>query len=1097
MQTFNYLRSNPLNGAAIEDTYPGDAVLQKVILRNEADNLYYVFDSCQEALNLIKHTPRDKRCFHEVIYGSKQQKLKFDIDIAKDELYKVLKNDSTNKNNSTVVTYSDVEGFLMDLREELLSAIVSVFNEIYPLENNIDPNDVIICSSVDPLVKYSYHYIINGYCVNNNIEAGFFTKKVCSLLNSNFQQFIDYSTSKSIQNFRTIYSHKRESDRTKIMEAGELKVSDIDTFITYTENCILLHPIKIVEHKNSKSIVDKSDTLWKKLEKFCPSKYIDGSTFREMIDNLIVFSRTEPSMCPVCIRQHDHDNTAMIYLIPTYKQIAMYFKCRKNDTKVHIADVDLDKIENDTKLTNDTTSTDQIAQPLINIQSMYTSKIKYFINKDLTREEIVYKGKTKIFENKELDEYPKSEILLVRAPMKMGKTKKLIEYMNKYFKNSTIVIISFRCTFSLEMKRKFENFSLYSSIKGRDISLKEHKRLIIQVESLYRLKNDENIYPDLLILDESESIIEQTNSGLSKYFSIMFGKFEWIIKNSKHICAMDANLGNRTVNILRVFRSNLDHVALFYEDTYKNATEDTYIVTKDINSWLKKLMFDISNNKKICIICNSLIDLETIMSSIQNRFPNKKIMFYTSKTTKDTKSEHFKDVNKKWNKYDIIGYTPTVSAGISFEEIHFDKMYCYFIDTSCPVSTCMQMLGRIRNLNDKEYNVYIKSYRKWYPTTIESIERNLINQRLNLFNLLAPDALQIAYSKEGKVIFVKNSCYYVYIENLAHICLSRNKFLELFIEYARNLGASVVELQKSEVDSLLSTLPNTLDNIIAYTETKNKLRELEFSAIANAEDIGDDEYLDIENRKQQEQNIMPEEMLCYEKKKLIKFLELEKYNIAKITPLCVKTYNNKHAKDVRINLIKINQFKYTNADALVDNMDYDLKNELGDTIINTATSNVAPKLIEPRTNDPLLFMKINEKARYINSCQYDKYNEVRNVYRYVKCLFIYDLFNIIGIELGHEHICFTTGKKILNAFNKKECISLFQQNEKMISQEFGIKIPQEITLKKYLAFINKILYDTFDVSIVELGKFKVFKKMHLYYVKLSNLYDIDMRPMII
>ncbi|RCH82272.1 hypothetical protein CU098_006636, partial [Rhizopus stolonifer] len=53
------------------------------------------------------------------------------------------------------------------------------------------------------------------------------------------------------------------------------------------------------------------------------------------------------------------------------------------------------------------------------------------------------------------------------------------------------------------------------------------------------------------------------------------------------------------------------------------------------------------------------------------------------------------DINlDNWNNYDIVGYTPTIVAGISFEKIHFDKCFAYFVNNSSPAEMSLQQLFR-------------------------------------------------------------------------------------------------------------------------------------------------------------------------------------------------------------------------------------------------------------------------------------------------------------------------------------------------------------------------------------------------------------------
>ena len=101
------------------------------------------------------------------------------------------------------------------------------------------------------------------------------------------------------------------------------------------------------------------------------------------------------------------------------------------------------------------------------------------------------------------------------------------------------------------------------------------KRLIIQVESLFRMHIEENKVTDLLILDEVESILSQLGSGLHKKFNASFAMFLWLLKSSKQVVCMDANISNRTYNILSKFRGPL----YFHCNRYQSAKDDIYYFT--------------------------------------------------------------------------------------------------------------------------------------------------------------------------------------------------------------------------------------------------------------------------------------------------------------------------------------------------------------------------------------------------------------------------------------------------------------------------------------------------------------------------------------
>src|SRR5690606_17781708 len=125
--------------------------------------------------------------------------------------------------------------------------------------------------------------------------------------------------------------------------------------------------------------------------------------------------------------------------------------------------------------------------------------------------------------------------------------------------------------FSGNLKEKFPDFTLYSDIQGGLV----HDKLIIQVESLHRLAIYDGIAtPDLLVLDECESIFEQFSSGLAKNFNGSFNVFEWLVRYSRHIICMDANLGDRTYRILERMRPGFRDQVIYHYNTHKNARGD-------------------------------------------------------------------------------------------------------------------------------------------------------------------------------------------------------------------------------------------------------------------------------------------------------------------------------------------------------------------------------------------------------------------------------------------------------------------------------------------------------------------------------------------
>ena len=80
------------------------------------------------------------------------------------------------------------------------------------------------------------------------------------------------------------------------------------------------------------------------------------------------------------------------------------------------------------------------------------------------------------------------------------------------------------------------------NLKGR-LNSKNHQKLIVQIDSLNRY--DITTLPDLLIIDEIESIIERIYSCIDNSDNIT--KFMKLIQFSKNVVYMDGLIEKKTI----------------------------------------------------------------------------------------------------------------------------------------------------------------------------------------------------------------------------------------------------------------------------------------------------------------------------------------------------------------------------------------------------------------------------------------------------------------------------------------------------------------------------------------------------------------------
>lgn len=828
----------------VESSYSQSDLLTKTIIRDEINNHYFVFNtqSLFEKWYLAKEV---KNC-HEVIFGKNKQRIKFDIDII-----------------NPVLTHNNVYKIL----NIIIKTIIDTINTMYRIIDNIviSNKDLIVTESsgiTDKGYKYSFHIIIFTYAVYNNNEVKNITESVINNLPNEYKSYIDKNTSKSIQNFRLLHSTKINSDRCKKVcdkFNTHTNVTLLDTLIIPFDGIKTLTCLCDDSEEDVENITNVTDEFVDKIIKTVrPYNILDGHEFRNKQNNSINFDRIIPTFCRLCNEIHHNDNSLVINFDTDTGNIYEY--CRQGNSSKIICNI------------NSTLNIDDIIK----------------VSKNITEDNKFYNLPNKnIYSSDVMKEFELVSTLVVKAQMKMGKTKMLKKYINDNFNNSTIRFVSFRQTFSNHIYNLFNDFEIYSNIKGT-ISTNDYKKVIIQVESLHRLHLDNDI--DLLVLDEVESIIGQLSSGLHKNFNASFAMFLWLLSSSKYVICLDANISNRTYNILQRFRKQ----EIFYHcNTWKTSKNDTYYITNNENIWLSQLITKIEENKKIAIPTNSITEAKTCKLLINNKFPNLSVRIYSSEMKNSEKQKHFTNVHKYWSELDILIYTPTCSAGISYELDHFDYIFGCFYNTSCDVETCRQMIGRIRNVKSGEFYLCLKEITKpKLPETTEDLHNYLYNKRLHLCNYINDPKILWSYNDNSTIKFYDTDYYHIWLENTIISNISKNDFIKIFCDQIKISGAKLINMEYINTISAQE-----------HCDLKKAVKKEQYDFISNSEEINDEIANSIINKLSQQSDVEYNEYLSYEKYKLRKVYNFD----STISPEFVESYKSEHVQQIYKNLCDISQ----------------------------------------------------------------------------------------------------------------------------------------------------------------------------------------------
>ena len=883
---------NNLNDKEIisaEDAY-GDNLRNKTIIRDEFANAFYIFNS--ESDMWKQHETPGIKNWHEVILNNLPQRLKFDIDATANKIKDI--------NLADLGLTEEPENKIITVLNLIINRIIETFKSLFP-DTPLSRECIIVTNSSgqDEYYKFSFHIIIIPFGVLYAEEAQNFTMAVANTLSDSIKSIIDLSVNKSRQNFRLIDCAKVGSKRTKRIDLDLAKLLGT-SLIEDKKMCLIRNDFitilpSLLTKSISKMVADISTSVINQVIEMLNDKcLLNGFIFHAQNNNILSFRRILPTICPIHKITHEHENMFVtIYNSDSGKKI--YYNCYRkysaDERPLYVGAIKdttgtIEKIETDTNIIR---RIDDIMNKRINPHSALASNFEK-LPSELCN----------IYNEPSLRPYELKNTLCVSAQMKMGKTKTLKAFIEQNFPSSTIDapiirFISARMTFSASLAKDFADFTVYKDIVEQTIYGMNYPRVIVQVESLHRL----NVYDDvdLLILDEAESIFEQFNSPLHRNLQKTFAIFEKMMRDAKYVILMDANLSNRSYNILRELRPN--YPIYFHQNTHSKAGADKYFFTGALSTWYNKLELVLRTPKRIIMPTNSLKEAENCKLLIEKychaKSLKKNIMIYTSKTSVSVKNSHFGDVNTFWKDYDIIIYTPTMSAGVSFEEAHFDVLFGYFNDNSCTVEICRQMLGRVRNLRDKEHYIcLIASSRVFYPTDINVMKNLIYSNRGALSDTELKPPCFMQYASDGRQIYYEAPYSKMWFENVRMENISKNNFINRFIDQVADSGAAVNVLEASFIDGekygyLYTHRSEANEEILIENARK----------IAKAEDKTKEEIKDIDDRIRLQLDVTDEERASQEK---YYFKDAFDWHNKPITEEFVKTYNKDVVKKIFRNL---------------------------------------------------------------------------------------------------------------------------------------------------------------------------------------------------
>ncbi len=778
--------------------------------------------------------------------------------------------------------------------------------------------------------KYSYH-VIARYHVADNEEAKEFTERVLERLPPPVRAFVDPGVNKRTQSFRLPGSMKPGTGRVKLATAEAARrfgtaagATLADMFIAAPAGARVLARVYTDPEQQARApapvLSADSPVVRAALELAARAGVLDGHEFREARGTLLFFTRAAPSLCRICCEVHHRDNSLILGVEPDADAwpaagpvaCRVVEHCRQAPKRgrtigeVAVAAADLagaaltgarprrGKAAVAAADAAAPVAAERIARCLAAVQAGRLNPHDALASRF---EQLPAAQKT-VYAEPAMRPYELAPTLAVLAQMKLGKTKATRAFLDEHFpadglETKVIRFVTFRQTFSRSIAESFRDFVVYSDVQG-DLDHVRHPRLIVQVESLHRLRMATRPEPvDLLILDEAESIFGQFSSGLHKHFAATFAMFQWMMRTARHVLLMDANLGDRSCAVLERMRPA--HPPHFHWNRFQRAADDAYFFTSDQSAWLGRLHDALRAGKRVVLPANSLGEARAFEDRLRAVFPAKRVMLYSSETAPSEKARHFADVHTHWSELDVLIYTPTCSAGVSYELAHFDVLFGYFCDVSCDVETCRQMLGRVRNLGDREHYICLRAAGAALPATVADLRRLVYDKRAGLYRGVEDAALAFEYEPEGGVRYYESDYFHLWLETKRVENLSRNDFVARFICQVADTGARVGMLEPGDGAAGAALLTD-------HRSAKTELKAARDEAVADSADLSDAEAAAVREALAAQQDVEPARRLAYEKWQLRAAFD---WQGRPLDAAFVGQYNTPDARRVYRNLCRI------------------------------------------------------------------------------------------------------------------------------------------------------------------------------------------------
>lgn len=471
---------------------------------------------------------------------------------------------------------------------------------------------------------------------------------------------------------------------------------------------------------------------------------------------------------------------------------------------------------------------------------------------------------TTTYAESEMRPYDDGRVVCIRGNMGSAKTKVLnTSFIPARFSDgkTTGIFITYSRALARKYAAQLEAIGFVNYLDHTSDYDLPQGRLIVCLDSLIKVTTKSF---DYVFIDEALSVMLHFNSNLMvKRVGHVSNRFQDLLVNARHLFFLDACVDNALV--YNVVRHITDHCGImnaqWVHNTYVMPSNRRATVIRNLRGGDAMILAAI--DKVIALLkqglnvvaCSSVVKFtELLIAKVAEQLPDVKAYVYNSDRAAPEQPPEV-----LWPTLHLLTYSPSISAGLSFETKHFDQLVAYLVNSehTPTVDISLQQLFRVRELRHGQMTIYLqdKAYDRAKCPYLEAdvdtfLDRSLttVSRDLGAAGVNVMDAVPTFTDDKGRLRYDKRTLSYMILRGIVtNTHKSRMRYAELLTNTLRedyDIPCTMTEFTD-----------DTKDSVTRCTEMKREwqsIKQARREPFAKDLLINSQQYAELRRRRQKD-----------------------------------------------------------------------------------------------------------------------------------------------------------------------------------------------------------------------------------------------------